>query len=94
MNIDILGWSATVLVLIGYWLNSNSKYKQAMIVWIFGDIGWITYDIVRGIYPHLGLSSIIILLNLYGIYKILKQGNKNVKSKNERRSVPSDGFAL
>ena len=75
MNIDILGWIATVLVLAGYWLNANGKYSLAMGIWIVGDTGWITYDIVRGIYPHLGLSSVIIILNIYGIYKIIKSKN-------------------
>jgi len=70
--IEIIGWVSTVLVLLGYWLNSNGKHYQAMTVWIVGDIGWITYDVLRCIYPHLALSSVIILLNLYGIYKILK----------------------
>jgi hypothetical protein len=73
--IDIIGWIATGLVLIGYWLNSNQLHYQAMIVWISGDIGYITYDILQKIYPHLMLSCFIIILNLYGIYKILK--NKN-----------------
>jgi len=73
---EIIGWIATILVLIGYSLNSSTKYRMAMIIWILGDILWITYDILRGIYPHLCLSSIIIILNLYGIYKILKKINK------------------
>lgn len=75
MNIDVLGWIATILVLFGYWLNANGKYKMAMAIWIVGDMGWITYDIVRGIYPHLGLSSVIIILNIYGIFKIIKSKN-------------------
>lgn len=75
MNIDILGWIATILVLVGYWLNANSKHRIAMAVWIVGDMGWITYDVIRGIYPHLALSSIIIILNAYGIYKIIKSKN-------------------
>jgi hypothetical protein len=69
---DIIGWIATGLVLLGYWLNSNRLHYQAMAVWIIGDIGWIMYDIQRSIYPHLTLSSVIIILNIYGIYKILK----------------------
>ena len=68
---DIIGWVATGLVLLGYWLNANRYYRQAMYIWIVGDIGWITYDILRGIYPHLTLSAIIIMMNIYGIYKIL-----------------------
>ena len=68
---DIIGWVATGLVLLGYWLNANRYHHQAMYVWIVGDIGWIAYDTIRGIYPHLALSAIIIIMNLYGIYKIL-----------------------
>lgn len=75
MSIDVLGWIATILVLFGYWLNANGKYKMAMAIWIVGDMGWITYDIIRGIYPHLGLSSVIIILNIYGIFKIIKSKN-------------------
>jgi hypothetical protein len=69
--IDIVGWVATGLVLLGYWLNANRFHRNAMYVWIVGDIGWIIYDVIRGIYPHLALSSIIIIMNIYGIYKIL-----------------------
>jgi len=70
--VDIIGWVATGLVLLGYWLNANRLHYQAMAVWIVVDIGWIAYDILRCIDPHLTLSSVIILLNIYGIYKILK----------------------
>lgn len=70
--LDILGWIATSLVLIGYWLNANKQSFRAMCIWIVGDILWITYDTIRGIYPHLGLSCFIITLNIYGIYKIIK----------------------
>lgn len=73
--IEILGWLATTLVLLGYWLNVNQKHKLAMAVWIAGDVGWISYDVIRGIYPHLALSAIIIILNAYGIIKIIKSKN-------------------
>jgi hypothetical protein len=73
MEIDIIGWVATVLVLFGYWFNSNKMYMAAMGTWILGDLLWIAYDIIREIYPHLGLSTIIIILNVYGIYKIMNK---------------------
>lgn len=70
--IEVLGWFGTLLVLLGYFLNAKAKYYYAMIAWIIGDIMWISYDLIREIYPHLALSSVVILLNLYGIYNILK----------------------
>jgi|LakMenEpi03Aug12_release.lakeMendotaPanAssembly.Ray.scaffolds.fasta_scaffold24705_8 hypothetical protein len=91
---EVIGWVSTLLVLIGYWLNANAKYRLAMMVWIVGDVGWITYDIIRGIFPHLALSSVIIILNLYGIYKIIKNNRKYAKSTIERGFKSSDGFAL
>jgi hypothetical protein len=42
--IEVLGWTSTALVLLGYILNAKTKFKAAMVVWIVGDIGWITYD--------------------------------------------------
>lgn len=78
MLIEIVGWLGTLLILLGYILNAKSKYMLAMYTWIVGDLFWISYDLVRGIYPHLGLSLVVIIINLYGIYKILK--NKKMVS--------------
>lgn len=69
---EVVGWLGTLLVLVGYWLNAKQYHKHAMYVWIFGDVCWITYDIYRGIYPHLTLGIFILTLNLYGIHNILK----------------------
>ncbi|MBC8304892.1 MAG: YgjV family protein [Pelagibacterales bacterium] len=68
--IEILGWSSTLLVLIGYIFNSREKIRLAMITWITGDIGWIIYDFYIDNISHLFLSLIIISINLYGIYRI------------------------
>ena len=70
---EVLGWVCTVLVLAGYLLNSNQKAKHAMIVWTVGDLGWIVYDYYISNLSHATLSIIIILLNLYGLYKINKK---------------------
>lgn len=78
--IEMIGWSATLLVLLGYFLNSVGRHYMAMWAWIIGDIGWITYDIIREIHPHLALSSVIILINIFGIYRILKD-KQIIKSK-------------
>lgn len=67
--IDILGYLAMIIVLVGFYMNSTNSRLFAFISWIIGDVMWICYDVIRGIYPHLVLSSVIILLNLIGIYK-------------------------
>lgn len=80
--IELLGWTSTVLVLLGYILNAKQKFKLAMTVWIIGDIGWITYDFFIDNISHLVLSVVIISINLYGIFNIIKiQKDKNTQPK-------------
>ena len=80
--IEVLGWTSTALVLIGYILNAKQKFKLAMTVWIIGDIGWITYDFFIDNISHLVLSVVIISINLYGIANIKKmQKDKNTQPK-------------
>jgi hypothetical protein len=45
-----------------------------MTTWIVGDIIWITYDIFIENWSHMVLSSVIIGINIYGIYKIITNG--------------------
>jgi hypothetical protein len=73
---ELVGWVCTLLVLVGYYLNSIQKYLPAMLIWSIGDIGWIAYDFSIANYSHLALSGTIILLNGYGIYRILKGKKK------------------
>jgi|TARA_R110001592_G_scaffold54783_1_gene167807 hypothetical protein len=77
--IEALGWISTFLVLIGYTLNAKGKFQYAMVAWIVGDIGWITYDFYISNFSHLVLSSVIILLNLYGIFNIKRMQNGSDK---------------
>ena len=67
--IEVLGWTSTALILLGYIFNAKMKYRAAMITWIVGDIGWITYDFFITNISHLVLSAVIISINLYGIYQ-------------------------
>jgi hypothetical protein len=71
--IEALGWISTALVLAGYILNARQYSKQAMIAWIVGDIGWITYDFYIDNFSHLVLSLVIIAINLYGIWNFLSK---------------------
>lgn len=67
---EILGWLCTTLVLLGYLFNSNKKTKYAMVAWCTGDLGWIVYDCYINNPSHAALSVAIILINLYGMYKL------------------------
>ncbi len=71
--IEVLGWTSTVLVLLGYVLNAKMKYQAAMVTWIVGDIGWIVYDFFITNISHLVLSVVIISINLYGIFQQKKK---------------------
>jgi len=73
--ITVLGWFATLLVLAGFYVNSLKKSSLAMIMWIIGDGLWILYDYLISNWSHAILSTIIIGLNIYGIYNY-KKGNK------------------
>lgn len=68
--IEALGWISTVLVLIGFIVNARQWHAAAIVIWIIGDIGWIIYDIAIDNMSHLALSAMIIMINMYGIYKI------------------------
>ena len=70
--IELLGWVSTLLVLLGYIMNARGNSNIAMITWIVGDIGWITYDFFIDNLSHLVLSLIIIAINVYGIIRTLK----------------------
>lgn len=74
--IQIIGWISTLFVLIGYYLNANGKPKPAMIIWLIGDIGWLFYDLYIFNWSHFALSIIIMGINIYGIYRILKNEKK------------------
>jgi len=73
--IQVLGWICTGLVLTGYLLNANDKIKLAFFIWIIGDLGWIWYDYCINNWSHATLSTVIIIINLYGILR-RKYANK------------------
>jgi len=77
--IEILGWISTALVLAGYVSNAKGWTKAAMITWIIGDTGWITYDFFIDNISHLVLSLVIIAINIYGIYRLWKSSSAKQK---------------
>jgi len=75
--IELVGWISTWLLLFEYIFNSRMKYKLALLSWISGDVGYIFYNIKIDNYSHLFLCITLIIINIYGMYNVLK--NEKVK---------------
>jgi len=73
MIIDLLGFTATALVLTGYALNSQQRYQQVAMVWILGDALWVWYDLLIDNIPHIALSACIIVLNVRAIWRLKRR---------------------
>jgi large-conductance mechanosensitive channel len=71
--VDAIGWASTILVLIGFLLNAIEYKRTAMVAWLIGDAGWIGYDFMIDNYSHFTLSAIIIFINFYGLYRLIKK---------------------
>tara|TARA_R110002110_G_scaffold249709_1_gene465860 strand:- start:224 stop:442 length:219 start_codon:yes stop_codon:yes gene_type:complete len=62
---EIIGWIATGLILIGYYLNANKK-NTSWIAWFVGNILMATYSVGIEAWPQLVLAIVLIVLNIYG----------------------------
>ena len=86
--IQILGWACTLTVLIGFVMNARKMYRYALYTWIIGDIGWIYYDYMISNWSHATLSTIIIVINIYGYYNL----RSKVLKKKDILKIPIDSF--
>ena len=65
INIEWLGWVATVLLLVGYYLNAK-KSLYSWIVWLHGNGTMLIYALTIQSYSVAFLSTALIALNVYG----------------------------
>jgi len=65
INIEWLGWVATAILLIGYYLNAK-KYTCSFIVWLAGNALMAVYAYLIQSFSVVFLSIILIGLNIYG----------------------------
>ena len=65
MNIEILGWVATAILLIGYYLNAR-KILCSFLIWFGGNTLMGVYAYVIESYSVVALSIVLMILNLYG----------------------------
>ena len=70
MNIEILGWIATAILLIGYYLNAK-KYISSFIIWFIGNA-------LMGIYAYVIESFSVVALSI--VLMVLKLTKKKLKN--------------
>ena len=67
MNIEILGWIATILLLVGYWLNAK-KQISSWFFWMIGNSMMLVYAALIESNSVAFLSVVLIALNIYGYF--------------------------
>ena len=65
--IELLGWTATLILLIGYWANAH-KNLYSWIVWLIGNTLMLVYAVCIGSYSVAFLSVVLMGMNIYGYF--------------------------
>ena len=65
MNIEIIGWVATAILLFGYYLNAK-KLEMSWVVWFLGNLFMLIYSINIKANPQVMLAIVLMVLNVYG----------------------------
>lgn len=73
MNIEIIGWVATAILLFGYYLNAK-KYIYSWLVWLTGNTAMLIYAWLIESHSVAFLSIALMGLNLYGYFSWKSEG--------------------
>ena len=65
MNIELIGWLATVILLIGYYSNAKRSI-WSWVIWLHGNALMLIYALTINSYSVAFLSIVLIGLNIYG----------------------------
>ena len=65
MDIELLGWIATLILLVGYWANAHKKL-YSWIIWAAGNTFMLVYAYLIESSSIAFLSIVLIGLNIYG----------------------------
>ncbi len=63
--VDIIGWSGTAMLLMGYYLNAK-KYDVSWIAWFVGNILMLVYSYCIVAWPQVILAIVLLCMNIYG----------------------------
>ena len=72
--INLLGWIATSLILLGYYLNAKHD-TSSWIVWFVGNLCMLVYSLLISAWPQVGLAIALLCLNVYGYIEWKKLNN-------------------
>jgi hypothetical protein len=72
---EILGWTGTTLILLGYYLNANKK-ASSWIVWFTGNTFMLLYSLNIMAWPQFALALVLMILNVYGWINWLEDGRR------------------
>ena len=64
---EILGWTATALLLVGYYINAK-QYINSWLVWRVGNSMMMIYAMLIQSYSVAFLSIVLVFLNIFGFY--------------------------
>jgi len=64
---EILGWTATALLLVGYYLNAK-QHIYSWLVWLVGNSMMMIYAMLIQSYSVAFLSIVLVFLNIFGFY--------------------------
>tara|TARA_R110002020_G_scaffold180164_1_gene374386 strand:- start:3290 stop:3514 length:225 start_codon:yes stop_codon:yes gene_type:complete len=67
VSIEVLGWIATALLLVGYWLNAKKKISS-WFFWMIGNSLMLGYAVLIESNSVAFLSVVLIALNIYGYF--------------------------
>ena len=63
--IELIGWVATMMLLVGYYFNARRKI-YSWIIWLFGNNIMFFYALLIQSYSIAFLSAALACLNIYG----------------------------
>ena len=75
-TIDIVGWAATIFIIISFLINNMLWLR---IINMVGAALWLTYGIIDTSYSIIFLNVIIVSIQFYKISVILKGKSFNIK---------------
>lgn len=64
----MITWIATVIALIGTWLNCQ-KRKACFYFWMATNVIWAVWDVRNGVYARLILDLVQFILAVYGLHR-------------------------
>lgn len=73
-DVEVLGWIATAILLIGYYLNAK-KLISSWIFWLAGNTVMLVYATLISSYSVAFLSVVLIGMNIYGYLSWKKDRN-------------------